>query len=41
MPPMIRNFIFMRAGTDADQLYNNLWSQFEAPLWSNPKSAGA
>ncbi len=31
---LIRNFIFMRAGTDADDLYNNLWSQFEAPLWS-------
>ena len=37
---LIRNFIFMRAGTDADQLYNNLWSQFEAPLWSEPQKRG-
>ena len=37
---LIRNFIFMRAGTDADDLYNNLWSQFEAPLWSEAQSRG-
>lgn len=37
---LIRNFIFMRAGTDADHLYNNLWSQFEAPLWSELQSRG-
>lgn len=37
---LIRNFIFMRAGTDADQLYNNLWCQFEAPLWSEPQKRG-
>lgn len=37
---LIRNFIFMRAGTDADVLYNNLWSQFEAPLWSEPQTRG-
>lgn len=37
---LIRNFIFMRAGTDADDLYNNLWSQFEAPLWSELQSRG-
>lgn len=37
---LIRNFIFMRAGTDADDLYSNLWSQFEAPLWSEQQSRG-
>ncbi|MBU4281380.1 MAG: DUF262 domain-containing HNH endonuclease family protein [Gammaproteobacteria bacterium] len=37
---LIRNFIFMRAGTNADDLYNNLWSQFEAPLWSEAQSRG-
>jgi Protein of unknown function DUF262/Protein of unknown function (DUF1524) len=37
---LIRNFIFMRAGNDADELYNNLWSQFEAPLWSESQSRG-
>ncbi len=37
---LIRNYIFMRAGTDADDLYNNLWSQFEAPLWSELQSRG-
>lgn len=37
---LIRNFIFMRAGTDADVLYTNLWSQFEAPLWSEHQSRG-
>lgn len=37
---LIRNFIFMRAGTDADDLYSNLWSQFEAPLWSEAQSRG-
>lgn len=37
---LIRNYIFMRAGTDADDLYSNLWSQFEAPLWSESQSRG-
>lgn len=37
---LIRNFIFMRAGTDADELYSNLWAQFEAPLWSEMQSRG-
>jgi len=37
---LIRNFIFMRAGTNAADLYNNLWSQFEAPLWSEAQSRG-
>lgn len=37
---LIRNFIFMRAGIDADDLYNNLWSEFEAPLWSESQSRG-
>lgn len=37
---LIRNFIFMRAGTDADALYSNLWTQFEAPVWSEPQSRG-
>lgn len=37
---LIRNFIFMRAGTNADDLYNNLWSQFEAPIWSEAQSRG-
>lgn len=37
---LIRNFIFMRAGTDADDLYANLWSQFESPLWSEAQTRG-
>ncbi len=37
---LIRNFIFMRAGTDADDLYSNLWSQFEAPVWSEKQTRG-
>lgn len=37
---LIRNFIFMRAGTDADELYSTLWSQFEAPLWSEQQKRG-
>ncbi|SHM72572.1 DUF262 domain-containing protein [Rhizobacter sp. OV335] len=37
---LIRNFIFMRAGTDADDLYSNLWSQFEAPIWSESQTRG-
>jgi hypothetical protein len=37
---LIRNFIFMRAGNDADELYNNMWSQFETPLWSENQSRG-
>lgn len=37
---LIRNFIFMRASSDADQLYANLWSQFEAELWSENQSRG-
>lgn len=37
---LIRNFIFMRAGTDADELYANLWSQFEATLWTEKQNRG-
>lgn len=37
---LIRNFIFMRAGDDADELYTNLWIQFETPLWSENQSRG-
>lgn len=37
---LIRNFIFMRAGTDADELYSTLWSQFELPLWSEQQKRG-
>lgn len=37
---LIRNFIFMRAGTDADQLYSNLWAQFEASFWSESQTRG-
>lgn len=37
---LIRNFIFMRAGNDADELYTNLWSQFETPLWAEAQSRG-
>jgi Protein of unknown function DUF262/Protein of unknown function (DUF1524) len=37
---LIRNFIFMRAGTDADDLYSTLWSQFEAPLWAEQQKRG-
>jgi uncharacterized protein with ParB-like and HNH nuclease domain len=37
---LIRNFIFMRAGSDSDDLYNNLWSQFEAPIWSEKQTRG-
>lgn len=37
---LIRNFIFMRAGTDADELYSTLWSQFEVPLWAEQQKRG-
>jgi hypothetical protein len=37
---LIRNFIFMRAGNNADELYSTLWSQFESPLWSEAQSRG-
>jgi hypothetical protein len=37
---LIRNFIFMRAGNDAAELYDNLWSQFETTLWSENQSRG-
>jgi len=37
---LIRNFIFMRAGTNADELYSSVWSQFEAPIWSEAQSRG-
>lgn len=37
---LIRNFIFMRAGSNADSLYANLWCQFESPLWSEAQSRG-
>lgn len=37
---LIRNFIFMRAGMNADDLYSSLWSQFEAPLWAEAQTRG-
>lgn len=37
---LIRNFIFMRAGGNADDLYTNLWSQFESGIWSEKQSRG-
>lgn len=37
---LIRNFIFMRAGNDAAELYDSLWSQFETTLWSENQSRG-
>ena len=37
---LIRNFIFMRANNDAAELYTNLWSQFETPMWSENQSRG-
>ncbi len=37
---LIRNYIFMRAGGNADELYSTLWSQFESPLWSESQSRG-
>ncbi|MBS3018571.1 hypothetical protein DJFAAGMI_01303 [Comamonas sp. PE63] len=37
---LIRNFIFMRAGSNADDLYSTLWSQFEGPIWSEAQSRG-
>jgi len=37
---LIRNFIFMRAGSNADQLYTSLWSQYESSLWSENQSRG-
>jgi len=37
---LIRNFIFMRAGNDAADLYKNVWSQFETTLWSEKQSRG-
>jgi len=37
---LIRNFIFMRAGANAEDLYENLWSQFESSTWSDLQSRG-
>jgi hypothetical protein len=37
---LIRNFIFMRAGDDAADLYKNVWSQFETATWSEKQSRG-
>lgn len=37
---LIRNFIFMRANANADDLYTNLWRQFESSLWSEAQSRG-
>lgn len=37
---LIRNFIFMRADSNADSLYASLWCQFESPLWSESQSRG-
>jgi hypothetical protein len=37
---LIRNFIFMRAGSEAADLYANVWSQFETALWSEKQSRG-
>lgn len=37
---LIRNFIFMRAGNDAADLYQSVWSQFETSLWSEKQSRG-
>lgn len=37
---LIRNFIFMRADNDAAELYESLWLQFEAELWSENQSRG-
>lgn len=37
---LIRNYIFMSANANADDLYTNLWSQFESSLWSEAQSRG-
>lgn len=40
---LIRNYIFMRAdkdGVDGGNLYNDLWSQFEGPYWSEEQRRG-
>lgn len=37
---LIRNFIFMRADNDAEELYANFWSQFETTEWSEKQSRG-
>lgn len=40
---LIRNFIFMRADreqADSEMLYDNLWSPFEGPFWSEEQRRG-
>uniref|UniRef100_UPI0018EC4F15 DUF262 domain-containing protein n=1 Tax=Ralstonia sp. ASV6 TaxID=2795124 RepID=UPI0018EC4F15 len=37
---LIRNFIFLKAGNDAAELYESLWTQFEASTWSEPLARG-
>jgi len=40
---LIRNFIFMRAdreGSDSENLYNNLWSDFETNYWNSMQRRG-
>ncbi|WP_199033286.1 HNH endonuclease family protein, partial [Ralstonia sp. ASV6] len=34
------NFIFLKAGNDAAELYESLWTQFEASTWSEPLARG-
>ncbi len=37
---LIRNFIFMRASLDADDLYATLWTQFEESFWAEDQTRG-
>ena len=37
---LIRNFVFMRAGGDAERLYQTQWRQFESPTWSAEQTRG-
>ena len=40
---LIRNYVFMRADreqVDSEALYNNLWSAFESPYWSEEQRRG-
>lgn len=37
---LIRNFIFMMAGLDADHLYRDLWQRFETNFWSEAQKRG-
>lgn len=37
---LVRNYIFMRAGDDAEPLFNRLWKQYEDVFWQQDQTRG-